>query len=182
MFNIMTSKQNRENDDITGFGYRYDDEDRYSVTPSATTYAGISASSYRIVSFKPLSGLLNQEKWIPLRFCPLVIELELVNSATDAVMSLDGTTCTATNTSTTWNITNPELKCDLCVLDNWADNHFTEHLLGNDKRKPGVFQLIIKHLLHNIKQLLHGILMLILPELLADYQPFSVLSIVLILI
>ncbi len=144
MFNIMTSKQNRENDDITGFGYRYDDESRYGVTITEALYSGISASSYRIVSFKPLSGLLNQEKWIPLRFCPLVIELELVNSATDAVMSLDGTTFTATDTSITWNITNPELKCDLCVLDNWADNHFTEHLLGTDKRKPGVFPINYK--------------------------------------
>ena len=32
--------------------------------------------------FKPLAGLFNQPKMIPLQFCPLTIELELVDNAT----------------------------------------------------------------------------------------------------
>ena len=39
----------------------------------------------RRVVFKPMFGLLNQEKLIPLRFCPLQIELELVTNGADAV-------------------------------------------------------------------------------------------------
>ena len=39
----------------------------------------------RRVLFKPMLGLFNQEKLIPLRYCPIQIELELVNSQADAV-------------------------------------------------------------------------------------------------
>ena len=37
----------------------------------------------RTVLFKPMLGILDQEKLIPLRYCPLQIELELVSSAAD---------------------------------------------------------------------------------------------------
>ena len=39
----------------------------------------------RRVQFKPMLGLFNQEKMIPLRYCPIQIELELVNQQADAV-------------------------------------------------------------------------------------------------
>ena len=39
----------------------------------------------RRVMFKPLIGIVNQEKLIPLRYCPIQIELELVNNGADAV-------------------------------------------------------------------------------------------------
>ena len=39
----------------------------------------------RRVMFKPMLGLFNQEKLTPLRYCPIHIELELVNSQADAV-------------------------------------------------------------------------------------------------
>ena len=38
----------------------------------------------RRVVFKPMFGILHQEKLLPLRYCPLQIELELVNSGADA--------------------------------------------------------------------------------------------------
>ena len=39
----------------------------------------------RRVQFKPMLGLFSQEKLIPLRYCPIQIELELVNQQADAV-------------------------------------------------------------------------------------------------
>ena len=39
----------------------------------------------RRVMFKPMLGLLNLDKLLPLRYCPIQIELELVNSQADAV-------------------------------------------------------------------------------------------------
>ena len=39
----------------------------------------------RRVIFKPMFGLFNQEKLLPLRYMPIQIELELVNSGADAV-------------------------------------------------------------------------------------------------
>ena len=39
----------------------------------------------RRVQFKPMLGLFNQEKLVPLRYCPVQIELELVNQQADAV-------------------------------------------------------------------------------------------------
>ena len=39
----------------------------------------------RRVQFKPMPGLFNQEKLTPLRYCPIQIELGLVNQQADAV-------------------------------------------------------------------------------------------------
>ena len=39
----------------------------------------------RRVQFKPMLGIFNQEKLIPLRYCPIQIELELVNQQSDPV-------------------------------------------------------------------------------------------------
>ena len=39
----------------------------------------------RRVMFKPMLGLFNQDKLLPLRYCPIQIELELVNSQADTV-------------------------------------------------------------------------------------------------
>ena len=36
-------------------------------------------------SFKPMAGIFNQDKLIPLRYCPIQIGLEVVNSGADAV-------------------------------------------------------------------------------------------------
>ena len=49
-------------------GYRQDDYDR----PGNVYLA-------RRAQFKPMLGLFNQEKLIPLRYCPIQIELKLVN-------------------------------------------------------------------------------------------------------
>ena len=44
-----------------------------------------SIANQRTVLFKPMLGIMAQEKLIPLRYCPLQIELELVSSAEDCM-------------------------------------------------------------------------------------------------
>lgn len=77
----------------------------------------------RRVMFKPILGLFNQDKLLPLRYCPLQIELELVSDGYEAVNS-------AGDYSSNWNISDVQIKCDLLTLDNALDNEYAEHLLS----------------------------------------------------
>ncbi len=132
MFSIFTSKHNRDNDDLTNFGFRYDDDtyyDKVKSTLTAASFQSIDGQTNRTVLFKPLLGILNQEKYIPLRYAPLTFELELVGAATDCIIGQSGV-FTAANTSITWSITNPILKCDVCMLDNAVDNQIADHILS----------------------------------------------------
>ena len=80
----------------------------------------------RRVVFKPMFGLLHQEKLLRLRYCPLQIELELVNNGADSVHvgSYNGETHTAN-----WDMTDIQIKCDLLTLDNSLENEYASHLL-----------------------------------------------------
>ena len=81
----------------------------------------------RRVVFKPLLGIFNQEKLLPLRYTPLQIELELVNAGGDAVHvgAWEGQA-----NSANWNISDMQCKCDLLTLDNALDNEYASHLLS----------------------------------------------------
>ena len=70
--------------------------------------------------------MLHQPKWIPLRYAPLSIELELVDDPTDVAM---GTMTDWANVSQEWRIENVEIKCDVCTLDNVLENSYEAHLL-----------------------------------------------------
>ena len=80
------------------------------------------------VCFTPYIGLLTQNSMIPLRYAPLVLELEICNAMEDAIMS-PGTGVDST-VSTTWKIQNVKLLADTIQLDNALDNEFSEHLLS----------------------------------------------------
>ena len=86
------------------------------------------------VLFKPLSGILNQNKMIPLHNCPVTLELELVHDSTEPIVSYLSGLATddfkADNTSLLWQIQNVQAKCDICTLDNQLDNSYAEHLLS----------------------------------------------------
>ena len=51
----------------------------------------------RTVLFKPMLGILAQEKLIPLRYCPLQIELELISSGSDCLFVGEQNGLTSTN-------------------------------------------------------------------------------------
>ena len=93
----------------------------------------------KVLSTKLAFGLLHQPKWIPLRYAPLTLELELVNQFTDVVIApyaVDATQFPGVEsrfpeniTSKEWSIEQVEVKCDLCTLDNALENSYEAHLL-----------------------------------------------------
>ena len=106
MFNVLQSSSVRKNDSVEG-------------VQAGETLANNNKT--RRVGMKLLSGLLNQSKMIPLRVAPIEIEMELVSAASDAIY------CTGT---ASWTITDVQLKCDLCTLDNELENSYSKHLLS----------------------------------------------------
>ena len=86
-----------------------------------------SVKNSRTVLFKPMLGILAQEKLIPLRYCPLQIELELVSNAADCmyVGSYKGT-----NHVSNWGISDIQCKMDLLTLDSSLQNEYASHLLS----------------------------------------------------
>ena len=86
-----------------------------------------NVNSARRVLFKPMLGLFNQDKLLPLRYCPIQIELELVNSLAGAVTTENweghpnGFNCA---------ISDIQCKCGLLTLNNPLDNEYASHLLS----------------------------------------------------
>ena len=88
-----------------------DDDERKIYRVSDWDEAGTIGKS-RTVLFKPMLGFLAQEKLIPLRYCPLQIELELVNSGSDCMFVGEQNGQTSTNK---WSVSDIQCKCDLLL-------------------------------------------------------------------
>ena len=73
-----------------------------------------SIRKQRAVLFKPMLGILDQEKLIPLRYAPLQIEPELVSNSADCVYvsPVKNDICNGN-----WGISNTQCKMDLLTLD-----------------------------------------------------------------
>ena len=108
MFHTLSSSDVRSNASIEGMKAWYDG-----------TQETLAASKSRTVSMKLLSGLLSQSKYLPIRYAPLDIELELVAAVGDCVTG-----------STAWSLSDVQVKCDVCALDNALENSYAEHLLS----------------------------------------------------
>ena len=136
MMHICTSTNNRDNDDVEGFGYRWDSEKVYNAFV-ASNLPGIPPGGSMNACFKPLTGLLSQNKFIPLMWCPLVFEFEVVSGATDAIVAPATVPDTDTstvfkhqNTSTNWQIQDVRMIADVITLDSGLQNSYAEHVLG----------------------------------------------------
>ena len=131
MFNKMKPKEVRDNDDIEGFTYR---EDRGDI--STGDMPGIQGGKAQTVSFRLMSGLFNQKKYLPLKYLKggITIELEVVNQLNDCIADPDtgngSTTFTTTNTTTEWEIMQCAVKVDLCQIDGSLENEYSKLLLG----------------------------------------------------
>ena len=64
---------------------------------------------------------------IPLRYCPIQIELELVNQQGGAVTT---ETTNGFSTGANWDISDIQCKCDLLELDSSLSNEYASHLLS----------------------------------------------------
>jgi hypothetical protein len=128
MMHILTSKNNRDNDDIEGFNARWDSDAFYNNYGS---YPGIPPSSKKRNSFKPLFGICNQPKYIPLAYAPLTMEFEIVNNATDPIAAIGGNNAfKADTTSNLWQIEDVRIICDVVTLDSALNNSYAEHVLS----------------------------------------------------
>ena len=129
MFELCTPTANRLNNLAEGFGNNWLNEKL--VDPKDIK----GVATYQTVCFKPLCGILMQTKFIPLRYCPLEIELELADMDDPIISSNVGIPdaanrghFTASN-SILWKLQQCQIKCDICVLDNQLDNSYVNHLL-----------------------------------------------------
>ena len=116
MYHMMKPTEKRLNDAIEGFG----------STDSPST---IPATKTQTVCFTPPSGLLSQDKILPIGYCPIQLEFELVGLASDAVQGVDST---IGHTSELFLIDNVEFKCDLVQLDDSLHNEYAQDLLSGE--------------------------------------------------
>lgn len=114
MFHMFMDPNRRSNDAIEGFG------GADTATPDV-----LASEAERTVMFTPLSGILNQDKYLPIRYAPIQLEFELVNSASDACRFE-----TSAAASQDFEINDVQLKCDVITLDNALDNEYAQHLLS----------------------------------------------------
>ena len=146
MMSCLMSKGARDNEDAQSFCYRFDDvltQRRASTSTGVigTAYDNASIPGFQTktaVGFKPMLGLFNQFKYIPLKACPLVLELELVSTFSDCIVepgtSGDFPASEAApndfkNTSGQFELNNCFLQCDVVSLDNDLHNKYVAHLL-----------------------------------------------------
>ena len=139
MFDTLLPAEKRLNDQIEGFGnfaHEINDADN-TLGFSDNDYLGgyVKGGDARWCMFTPLFGVFHQDKYLPLRYCPITIELEIVNSYTDPIVSVngaqpDGAPTTPDNTSMQWEISVVQVKCDVVTLDNALDNEYAQHLLS----------------------------------------------------
>ena len=145
MFKILKAEDTNKNNEAEAFGQQYD---KYT-TLDTTTVSGIKGGQSQTVLFKPCSGLFNQPKMLPIRYMPITIDLEIVHDNTEPVLSVTTTGTdsfdTSTNTSTSWQIQNVQVKVDTVTLDNQLDNSYAEHLLSG-KALPINYQTYVSQM------------------------------------
>ena len=94
----------------------------------------IPSLSSQTFLFKPMSGSLNQRKYLPIRFMPTTIEIVLIDEPSDAIISSMGKQgFAAANISTTWQIMNVQAKCDLLTLDSGLNESYVKLLQEGKK-------------------------------------------------
>ena len=148
MFHKLLPKDVRKNEVDEGFGFELNlsqwQRDNNWTAENKPAGGSVRLNNYRTVSFKPLAGLFNQPKMIPLQFCPLSIELELTDNAVDALVetvpkSDPGHTYDANSLSEesavgalsqVWRIENPVVLCDLVSIDNQLMNEYSNVVLS----------------------------------------------------
>jgi len=152
MFSDLQARHVQENINVENFGISYDSIYGKQLIQNPTlisagtitqsyfkdNYVGIAANDTRTVSFSLLSGILSQPKFLPLLYCPLTIELEVVNNLYDPIISpqypgwtdTNALNITAADTSSNWQIQNVQIKCDVCKMDNQLQNEFAQRFLS----------------------------------------------------
>ena len=124
MISKLQSTDEKESDNIEGFGVDYKEH----INSVEGHENGVTGQTR--VSFKPLSGILTQQKLIPLKQGNLQFEFELVSDPDDPVYK-DGdfSQLLLPGCSNDWAITDVQVKASVVTLDNVIQNQITKHLL-----------------------------------------------------
>ena len=85
MFEILSTDEYSKDSETQGFGFPIYRDGMPIMSGDPTR--GIPPGRNKTVLFKPLSGLMSCGKMLPLRYCSIVIELEVVNNLTDPIIS-----------------------------------------------------------------------------------------------
>ena len=157
MMEVLTASDSRNNEMVEGFGYivREHGPTKLKDTPRVAEINGVIGGPDRVrnvnsyingvidsltVCFKPLCGLLNQSKFIPLSYVQsLSLELELVDNAFEPIFNMGysvrqiGETIingyTLDTHSSDWQIEQVQAKCEMVSLDTLLQNSYTELLM-----------------------------------------------------
>ena len=139
LFEIMKNHTDRESADVLGVGYHTDNWgfQGQKTTSGDANLMAIPGASHMIYSFKPLCGILAQDKMLPLKYLQgITFEFEIVSNVGDAVVSRTGLTETSVNdifaldnVSDQWEIRDCQIKCQTCTLDNSLQNSYDTHML-----------------------------------------------------
>jgi hypothetical protein len=145
LFHILGTRHSRTNDMVEEFGYNSD----IWALNDTDKLPGITNS--QTVMCQPFCGIFQQTKYLPLRYAPLEVELELADAADPIISSgfaeeasVVAGVFKASNASVLWEIENCMVKVGLCTRDNALDNP----VLWEVKR----FSLCITHLFQLCKQ------------------------------
>lgn len=138
MFNLLINKNSKANLSAEGFGlpardYKTTFDVGVAANQSAltlTNFPGLKGQDSQAIMFTPLSGIFAQSKYIPLRYSPIIIELELCKEFDDPFVSNLIAPFTTTNTSNNWDLSNVQAKCDLLTLDSDLENGYTQLLMS----------------------------------------------------
>jgi len=155
MMEILSASDSRNNEAVEGFGYILKEHTEKTNAQYNTDLVKLRGVTDRLtVCFRPLCGLLNQSKFIPLSYVQsLSLELELVDNASEPLFNtfgnaspvIDGDTInpfTINNTSMVWHIQQVQVKCDMVSLDTGLQNSYTQ-LLMDVKEIPIHFNTLI---------------------------------------
>ena len=99
----------------------------YGLDQTRITYAShLTKGESQTVAFTPFAGIFRQEKFLPPRYAPIQIELEVVGNGEDAVQGASS----SLGRSKDFTISDVQCKCDLVDLDNSLDNEYTAYLMS----------------------------------------------------
>ncbi len=141
MMEILTASDSRDNETVEGFGFRWDE---HAQPSEVAKFNGIAKGDRQTVLFKPLCGLFNQNKLLPLSYLQsLSLELELVDNPADPVVRSGGPTAivgsgtvaanpyTDALNSASWHLENVQVKCDVVSLDTGLQNSYDQIVLSS---------------------------------------------------
>jgi len=127
-------------------------DDFFPISLEPHDYVGITTT--KNVLFKPLSGLCNSDKFLPLRYMGgLTLEFELISDPTECLISeaytwparaevlktgvtryeaaqLEVELIKAGDISTVWSLSEVQVKCDVITLDNNLNDEYVKYLLS----------------------------------------------------